>query len=270
MGLPGIVSDPFKGSPSPSPDDAQTPDANADKGAPSPTQKRIDQLTRQKHDAIRALDAANEKLSAMEARFAALEQKLSPVFEPPAQGNKMPNDWRDLTEDQAKQLLMSEHADDPAIRAKLMDILMDRKVETLTKSLSTKFESQSKQKDITNALNQAIQVEFGPELSNPESGLRDGAIAVLRDIAQIKGPEVAEDPLMQYLAYMAADRTAKVGAIQTLKEQVDALTDQVKALSGSRTPVTARSPEQDKAIKESFQKGNIDAAIGQLRVFGGG
>lgn len=234
---------------------------------PSRFQKRIDELSKQKYEAIRQLDASRQEQATLAARLEALEARLAEKAEEPKPSTPGLNrEWKDLTEPELASLVQENSVADPTLVLRASKELARREAEALIERERGSFQKELQRREEIQTTWATVNREFGPDAQNPQSRLRQEAEAVAARITQKMGKDAfQQNPDLLYFAFAEADRRLKTSAVSDATKELERLRTLEKSRSAGVEPLMSAS-EARASKEELLKRGDVRGAIGQLDI----
>ena len=235
--------------------------------AASRFEQRIGQITREKHEALRALAEMKERYGNLESEVASIKQSLAAQ---PANGAAAKHkDWSDLTEAELLQIGEEYGASNPAYNARILKELARREADKVRAELRQEYEGSKKADTLKTSVMQRIATEFGPGVLKADSPLRQKAIEVAQEFAALYGAkEVQSSALNEYLIFAEAAR--RLGATQAPAQTDDS--ERLRAAAKSREVVEAgvnAAASSSASLKNLVSRGDVRGALRQLDIVRG-
>lgn len=261
-------------SPAPSQDAGASGDANASGDASGGerikrSEQRIGQLTAQKYELARALEAANSQNSALIARLEALETRVESVGARP-NTSTLRREWKDLREEEMLTMAQEQAANDPTVVIRVSHELARREVERQLAEARKGFESSRAEERQRDAAIQRqwtnIVREFGPDVQKADSPIYKKADEIASALVRERGQDVFnKDPLLLYHAFAEADRQLSRAAASSASRELERLRAQGASSQGGAVGV-ASAAEASASLKDLLAKNDVRGAVGQLDI----
>lgn len=229
-------------------------------------QARFDELTRARHEALRALEATRDENAQLRAQLESIGSKVDALASNQASQGKV-REWPDLSEQEIFAHIQDNGLTDPAVLARAVKELARREAQATVQATEKKLTAQQQQNLAVQKAWQRAMAEYGPDVLKEDSALRRAAEEVANSLQSEFGRKGAnifeENPVLVYLTFAAAQ--GKLGASKAGQAQTEAaqLREEAKARAAGEVSVAGAS-EASAAMKSLLAKNDWRGALRQL------